>query len=192
MTMQGKWAVGTIKRPKHFVALEDTERSVLEFADAVVADNFVQVFGLAINTSEHVFPGSAFIVLLFDSFTLSSACRLLNRDGMWNVTSHYNAEENSKTITGDIYVTDENGEVVASARGVRFSSVQLDNLDRVLGLTAASGQDKSPVRTAAEALPHPWQNQKFNLKVLSWAARIVCGTLSQDLPAPLQETWRPI
>ncbi|KAI6349782.1 hypothetical protein MCOR25_010635 [Pyricularia grisea] len=151
MKMQGKWAVGTIKRPKHLVSLDDTERSVLELADAVVADNFVQVLGLAINTSEHVSPGSAFIVSSFESFTLSSACRLLNRDGMWNVTSHYDVEENSKTIIGDIYVTDENGDVVASARGVRFSSVQLDNLGRVLGSTAASGQDKSPVRTAAEA-----------------------------------------
>ncbi|OLN87389.1 Iterative polyketide synthase CazM 9 [Colletotrichum chlorophyti] len=132
LTLHGNWAVGTIKSPKQLVALHETETSVLDLADAAIADNFVQVLGLAINTSEHVTPGSAFLVSSIDTFTLSSACRLLKNAGSWTVTSHFEAEKNKKIITGEIYVTDELGNVVATVLGVRFSLVQLSALRRVL------------------------------------------------------------
>ncbi|KXH57050.1 polyketide synthase [Colletotrichum nymphaeae SA-01] len=139
LTLQGNWAVGTIKSPKQLVARHETESSVLDLADAAIADNFVQVLGLAINTSEHVPQGSAFLVSSIDSFTFSQHCHLLNSTGSWTVTAHFNAEKNAKAISGDIYVTDNLGDVVASVLGVRFSLVQLSALRRVLD-SAAGGQ----------------------------------------------------
>ncbi|KAH8842863.1 Type I Iterative PKS [Pyricularia oryzae] len=143
MTMQGKWAMGTIRAPKHLVGLEETDISVLDLADAVVADNFVQVLGLAINSSEHATPGSAFIVSSIDSFTLSPACRLMDRNSTWTVTSHYDLESNSKTVAGEIYVTNEAGDVVASVLGVRFAPVQLGSLRQALVSSVASRQNNS-------------------------------------------------
>ncbi|KAK2057703.1 ketoacyl-synt-domain-containing protein [Colletotrichum caudatum] len=144
LTLHGNWAVGIIKSPKQLVAQHETESSVLDLADAAIADNFVQVLGLAINTSEHVPQGSAFLVSSIDSFTLSPGCRLLNNTGSWTVTSHFNAEKNAKAITGEIYVTDELGDVVASVLGVRFSLVQLSALRRVLDSLAGGPKTKLP------------------------------------------------
>ncbi|KAK1976913.1 hypothetical protein LZ30DRAFT_692540 [Colletotrichum cereale] len=127
------------------------------FADAAIANNFVQVLGLAINTSEHVPAGSAFLVSSIDNFTLSAECRLLNSFGSWTVTSYYNAEKNAKPISGEIYVTNENGDVVASVLEVRFSLVQLKALRRVLdsisgGVPTDSSRDRldapSPLRNS--------------------------------------------
>ncbi|GJD04150.1 polyketide synthase [Colletotrichum higginsianum] len=145
VALHDNWAVGIVKPPRQLVALHETDRNVLGLADAAVADNFVQVLGLAINTSEHVSPGSAYILSSIDSFTLSAGCCLVDDDtAWWTVTSHYSVGETPKSITGDIYVADKNGDVVATVLGACFSLVQLDALRRVLNAAAAEPEQKPP------------------------------------------------
>ncbi|TLD20284.1 hypothetical protein PspLS_08704 [Pyricularia sp. CBS 133598] len=187
MTLQGKWAIGTIKAPKHLVALHETDSSVLDIADAVIADNFVQVLGLAINTSEHVTPGSAFIVSSIDSFTLSPACRLMNRNSTWTVTSHYDLESNSKTVAGEIYVTNETGDVVASVLGVRFSPVQLSSLRQALVGSVASRQNSST--SLAVAAPAIEKLAKPRIEPL--VPKITMAPAPKSIPPPPKSAQEP-
>ncbi|GKT55150.1 polyketide synthase [Colletotrichum tofieldiae] len=192
LTLHGNWAVGTVKYPKQLVALHETESSVLDLADAAIADNFVQVLGLAINTSEHVSPGSAFLVSSIDSFTFSSGCHLLNNPGSWTVTTHYNAEKNAKTITGDIYVTDENGDVVASVLGVRFSLVQLGALRRVLDAAAGGANSKPPTHTFDEARSLPVLEDRSTRSHLATTAVLQIPTASASVPVHLTPSLSPV
>lgn len=141
LTLHGNWFAGVVRTPLAGPpAPHESDRSVLEVADAVLADNFVQVLGLAVNTnSDLVGLGGvgqkAFILAGVDRFTFTPQCRLfrgISRADSWTVVGNYN-QATDQSVVGDAYIIDNQArEVVATAVGLRFSQVRLSALRRVL------------------------------------------------------------
>lgn len=155
LTLHGSWAVGAVRVPPQLAAPRDSCAAVLELADAAVADNFVQVLGLAINTSEHVAPGVAFLLAGIDSFAFGAGACAAGAEARWTVVSHYtpDADKNPKNISGDVYVLADGGDVVATVLGCRFAQVKLSSLGRVLD--AAAGSTKTTAEAPVFALQAP-------------------------------------
>lgn len=183
-TIHENWAVGTVKSPKQIVATHETEDSVLAAVDAAIADNFVQVLGLAINTSDHVSPGLAYLLSHIDSFTFLPTCNLLEAAGTWTVVSHYTPDQSSKAIGGQVYVLDQRGDVVAYAMGVSFAQIRLNTLGRILSV-ASGGKSQA---SESVSLPHHVQETLPSFQIGSSSVPAVVPSI----PAPPPTITAPV
>jgi 2-polyprenyl-3-methyl-5-hydroxy-6-metoxy-1,4-benzoquinol methylase len=106
------------------------ESPVTPACDAVVLDQFIQVVGLLINTSDIVSPDEVMVCTAMEHSTTTTSCDLASREP-W--TAHASYIPNSPTqATGDVFIFAPDGSLAAAFTGCRFTKVDICRLERIL------------------------------------------------------------
>ena len=128
ITFSGLEAVAEIITPEP-TEFEDT--TALRICDTVALDNFLQVAGLPINSSEqHCGRGDCFITTAIDSVFISTHCDF-ESNRSWTVYTAITPPSGRKAIA-DIFVLAKDGQLVATMIGVHFMKLTIKSTRRVL------------------------------------------------------------
>lgn len=121
-------------------AASDTDESAaVGICDTIALDNYVQVLGLLINTSDLCADDEAYLATGADTLVVHPGCDFKTmRKG--RVYASFCAMGEAKAI-GDIFVIDKDEALVVTITGMHFSKIPLSTLDKILG--AASQSDKN-------------------------------------------------
>jgi acyl transferase domain-containing protein/acyl carrier protein len=141
ITMLGYEAVAEINVPVGPVTDEST---VANICDAGVLDNFIQVAGLLINTSDICPIDEVFLAVGVDSIFVSSASDFAVTRA-WDVYVSITPENNSKA-SADVYVLTKDGKLMATINGIRFSKLPLVKLNKLLESVNQSSGSKSDTK----------------------------------------------
>ncbi|KAJ6174552.1 hypothetical protein N7485_005289 [Penicillium canescens] len=113
-------------------AASDTEESTAVSAcDTIALDNYVQVLGLLVNTSDLCADDEAYLATGADSIVVHPGCDFkAMRKG--RVYASFCAVGDAKA-TGDIFVLDNDEALVVTITGMHFSKLPLSTLHKILG-----------------------------------------------------------
>ncbi|KAK3713681.1 hypothetical protein LTR37_008375 [Vermiconidia calcicola] len=128
ISIDGSEAVAKIVLPTNQPEQEGS--SAVSFCEAVVMDNFIQVVGLLMNTSDLVGANEVMVCTGIESGATSEKCVMLS-PGPWTVHAAYTAVGSSKAI-GDVFVFAEDGSLVAAFTGCQFTKLDISRLERAL------------------------------------------------------------
>lgn len=141
--MYGFEAVAEVDVPPGPVTDESTVASV---CDAGVLDNFIQVAGLVINTSDICSVDEVFLAVGVKSIFISPESDFAaNR--AWDVYVSITPENNSKALA-DVYVLTKDGKLMTTINGVQFSKLPLTKLNKLLESVNQGTSSKSSARPA--------------------------------------------
>jgi acyl transferase domain-containing protein/acyl carrier protein len=132
MTMRGTEAVATIDMPKAHSRPGASESTVLGICDAVAMDSFIQVVGLAMNTSDSTGAGEVMICNGIDSSVVASGFNF-EECSSYRVWASYTQNSRGNQAMGDVFAWNNDGEVVAAFTGCRFVKLDITRLERLLG-----------------------------------------------------------
>ena len=128
ISFSGLEAVAVIVTPEH---TEFADTTALKICDTVALDNFLQVAGLLINSSEdHCGRGDCFITTAIDSVFLSPECDF-ETCHYWKVYTMITPPSGRKA-TADIFILTKAGQLVATMIGVQFTKLPMKYIRRVL------------------------------------------------------------
>ena len=128
ISFSGLEAVAEITTPQH-TEFEDT--TALRICDTVALDNFLQVAGLLINSSEqHCGRGDCFINTAVDSIFISPDCDFESNHS-WTVYTTITPPSGRKA-TANIFILTKAGQLVATMIGVQFTKLTVKVTRRVL------------------------------------------------------------
>ena len=129
VAMDGSEAVGKITLPANQPAQE--ESTTISFCEAVAMDNFIQVLGLLINTSDMVGSNEVMVCTGLDHGTTTEKCDMKGQSS-WTVHAAYTPIGPSRA-TGDVLVFCEDGSLAAAFTGCQFTKLEIGRLERALG-----------------------------------------------------------
>lgn len=132
MTMRGSEAVATIDMPTAHSRPGASESTVLGICDAVAMDSFIQVVGLAMNTSDSTGAGEVMICNGIDSSVVASGFNF-EECSSYRVWASYTQNSRGNQAMGDVFAWNRDGEVVAAFTGCRFVKLDITRLERLLG-----------------------------------------------------------
>lgn len=123
------------------------ESTVAGFCDAVSLDNFIQVAGLLMNTSDMVGDNEVMICTGIENSMVSKGCNMLECRS-WKVHASFTPASASQAI-GDVFVFSEDGSVAVAFTGCRFAKLDITRLERLLDL-----DNRNPGGKQAQKLDH--------------------------------------
>lgn len=128
ITMSGTKAVARIVTPPSQPGVE--ESTAVQVCDAVTLDNFIQVIGLLINTSDLVDVHEVMVCTGVDSSVVARDINMVNCRS-WKVHASYTATSSSQAL-GDVFAFSEDGSLAAALTGCRFSKLEITRLEKLL------------------------------------------------------------
>ncbi|KAK7994018.1 hypothetical protein PG989_007399 [Apiospora arundinis] len=124
-----------------------SESTVMGFYDAITIDTFIQVLGLLVNHSSESEPQRT-----TDDINVASSVSNIELKPVdfglpqiWTAYATYSVLD-GKTTSGDVYVLSEKGDVVFTARDIRFVRVPAAKMERLL-------ESANPLPTQVDLLP---------------------------------------
>ena len=122
-------AIAKIDLPGNQPAQE--ESSAISVCEAVVMDNFIQVVGLLMNTSDLVASSEVMVCTGIEYGTTSDKFNLAEQR-TWTVHAAYSPLGSAKAA-GDVFVFAEDGIIAAAFTGCQFTKLKISQLERALG-----------------------------------------------------------
>jgi acyl transferase domain-containing protein/acyl carrier protein len=142
ITILGFEAVAEVNVPAGPVTVEST---VTNICDAGVLDNFIQVAGLLINTSDICSVDEVFLAVGVNSIYISAESDFVAiRD--WDVYVSVTPENNSKA-SANVYVLAKDGKLLVTINGVQFSKLPLTKLNKLLESVNQGPNSKSDTKS---------------------------------------------
>ncbi|RAK80213.1 uncharacterized protein BO72DRAFT_484062 [Aspergillus fijiensis CBS 313.89] len=136
------------------------ESTAIARCDAVSLDNFIQVVGLLINTSELVGVDEVMVCTGIDNCTLSKECDLPLGDGDQRDPAQVYVSYNdcgSGQAVGDVFAFSSRGTLIAAITGCHFTKMAISRLERLLDTvnrtTAAADQARAVAPVAVGGRP---------------------------------------
>lgn len=163
ITMAGNEVMAELDLP---AASETEESSAIEACDTIAMDNFVQVVGLLINSSDLCSETEAFLATGADQITVVPGVNLRTMR-KFKVYACFALDGPSKT-SGDIFVLSPGGALVSIVIGMHFSKLPLGTLRKILEpANQKEGQvSKTPARQTI-AVPPPVVHQSKPAPILA-------------------------
>lgn len=121
------------------------ESTVAGVCDAVSLDNFIQVVGLLMNTSDMVGDNEVMVCTGIENSMISKGCNMVDCRS-WKVHASYSPTSTSQAI-GDVFAFSEDASVAAAFTGCRFTKLDVTRLERLLdpvNRTPGSNKAKKP------------------------------------------------
>ncbi|KAK0637387.1 hypothetical protein B0T17DRAFT_613985 [Bombardia bombarda] len=107
------------------------ESTVLPICDAVVLDSFIQVVGLAMNTSDSVGTGEVMICNGIDSSVVAKNFDFAGC-ASYRVYASYTQTPGTNKVMGDVFAWSDDGRIVAAFIGCRFVKLDITRLEKAL------------------------------------------------------------
>ena len=127
------------------------ESTVTSFCEAVAMDNFIQVVGFLINTSDMITSNEVMVCAGIEHGMVSPKCDLVGQTA-YTVHAAYTSLRPSQA-TGDVFVLAEDGTLAASFTGCQFTKLEISRLERALRSVNEIVEDVAP----RQPLPQPHQ-----------------------------------
>jgi acyl transferase domain-containing protein/acyl carrier protein/SAM-dependent methyltransferase len=127
ITMSGNEVMAELDLPP---APETEESSAISACDAIAMDNFVQVVGLLINSSDLCADNEAYLATGADNIIVIPGCDLA-KTRKFTVYASFAPEGNSKA-SGDVFVLNREGILISVIIGMHFSKLPLNTLRKIL------------------------------------------------------------
>ncbi|KAL5328987.1 hypothetical protein ACEPPN_002496 [Leptodophora sp. 'Broadleaf-Isolate-01'] len=150
ITMAGNEVVAQLDLP---AASDDIESSAISLGDTIGMDNFVQVVGLLINSSDLCSEAEAFLATGADTITVAPGCDLREKRKFEVYASFSSEGEGNTKASGDIWVMDMEGNLVSVIIGMHFSKLPLKTLRKIL--EPANQDTKISKAPRVESTPRP-------------------------------------
>jgi Phosphopantetheine attachment site len=106
------------------------ESTVARICDAVSLDNFIQVVGLLMNTSDTVGDNEVMVCTGIENSMVSKGFNMVDSRS-WNVHASFTPTSASQAI-GDVFAFSDDGSVAAAFTGCRFTKLDVTRLERLL------------------------------------------------------------
>ncbi|TVY17072.1 3-methylorcinaldehyde synthase [Lachnellula arida] len=145
LTIVGNEVLAELELP---AASETDESSAVRSCDTIALDNFVQVIGLLMNTSDICTEDEAFLAVGADNITMSPICDL-ESVRKYRVFASFTSDGSNKA-TGDIFVLTADSTLVAVITGMHFSKIPLHTLQKIL---ASASEKKSQMAKVLQVTP---------------------------------------
>ncbi|KAE8374371.1 hypothetical protein BDV26DRAFT_300248 [Aspergillus bertholletiae] len=120
------------------------ESTVLNYYDAVTLDNFIQVVGLLMNTSDMVNETEVMICSGIGSSVFSKSCNMTDHRS-WKVYASFIPTSQSQAI-GDVFTFSKDSSVAVAFTECHFTKLDISRLERLLGLANRPVGDKQAQR----------------------------------------------
>ncbi|KAK9772995.1 putative Polyketide synthase [Seiridium cardinale] len=120
-------AVAEVTRPR--TAVSTSESTAVKVCDAVTLDTFIQVVGLLINSSASCPPSEVFIATNIDNITMQ--CCDFGKGDSWTAYARSMPSSDAR-VSGDLFVIDDEDNLVLTASGVEFTRYPITKLERIL------------------------------------------------------------
>jgi acyl transferase domain-containing protein len=148
ITMAGNEVMAELDLP----AASDTEESsAIAACDTIAMDNFVQVVGLLVNSSDLCSEAEAFLATGADNITVVPGVNFKTMR-KFRVYASFAATEGNKQTSGDVFVLDTEGKLVSVIIGMHFSKLPLSTLRKILEpANQKEGQVSKTIKTATPA-----------------------------------------
>lgn len=128
VTLNGNEAVATIAISASQPGVEDS--TVVRTCDAVTLDNFIQVVGLLMNTSDGVGKSEVMVCTGVKCSTIVKGCNMTDCRS-WKVYASYTPTSASQAM-GDVFAWSEDGSIAATLTGCRFAKLDMVRLEKLL------------------------------------------------------------
>ncbi|KAG4435795.1 hypothetical protein IFR05_008716 [Cadophora sp. M221] len=152
ITMAGNEVVAQLDLP---AASNDNESSAIGLGDTIAMDNFVQVVGLLINSSDLCSETEAFLATGADTITVAPGCDL-RENRKFEVYASFSSEgEGNTKASGDIWVMDMEGNLVSVIIGMHFSKLPLKTLRKILEPANQDTKNSKAPRIESTSRPIP-------------------------------------
>lgn len=119
--------------------LKAGESTAINICDAISLDNFLQVLGLLINSSDHCGADEAFLATSIGSFSMALDCDF-SRCRSWKLYTMFSLVGGVKA-RGDIYVFQSDGKMALSITGAQFTKIPIRTLEKMV---VSANQQTSP------------------------------------------------
>ncbi|RDL40047.1 Uncharacterized protein BP5553_00026 [Venustampulla echinocandica] len=106
------------------------ESTVAGVCDAVSLDNFIQVVGLLMNTSDMVDDREVMVCTGIENSMICKGCDMVGCRS-WTVHASFTPTSASQAI-GDVFAFSEDGTIAAAFTGCRFAKLDVTRLERLL------------------------------------------------------------
>ncbi|TVY47237.1 Non-reducing polyketide synthase [Lachnellula occidentalis] len=144
LTIAGNEALAELELP---AALKTDESSAVRSCDTIALDNFVQVIGLLMNTSDICTENEAFLAIGADNISILPVCEL-ESVRKYRVFASFTSDGGAKAIV-DIFVLTADSVLAAVITGMHLSKIPLHTIQKIL---APASETKSQM---AEVLRMP-------------------------------------
>ncbi|KAL1877487.1 Type I Iterative PKS [Diaporthe australafricana] len=152
ITMDGHQAVADIKIPSGHVGERDS--TAIDVCDTVAIDNFIQVVGLLINSSDHCAAGQVFVATGVETAILSLGGGFL-KSKAFKVYAMYTLLSDTQA-TGDIFIMQPDYTLVGVILGASFTRLPITTLEKLLDAANKNGSAAAkPSKTVAPINPLP-------------------------------------
>ena len=138
-------AIATIRTPPGQPAQD--ESNAISTCEAVAMDNFIQVVGLLINTSDLVGPDEVMVCTAVEFSGTTDAC-VFTQDTVWKVHASF-TQTTSSQASGDVFVFMPDGTLAAAFTGCQFTKVDITRLERALDTAGKQPSSVPPSKSAA-------------------------------------------
>ncbi|KAK4446906.1 BcPKS16, polyketide synthase [Podospora aff. communis PSN243] len=129
ITMSGTEAVATVQIPSGQPGVD--ESTVAAACDAVTLDNFIQVVGLLMNTSDTIGKSEVMVCTGVENSMIAKGCNMVDCRS-WKVHASYTPTSPSQAI-GDVFAfSAKDGSVAAAFTGCRFTKLDMARLEKLL------------------------------------------------------------
>lgn len=129
VTISGSEAIAKIDVAANQPAQD--ESTVVTFCEAVAMDNFIQVVGLLMNTSDMIASNEVMVCSAIEHGVVSEKCDMVGQKS-WTVYAAYCPLSPSQA-TGDVFVFAGDGSFAAAFTGCQFTKLEISRLERALG-----------------------------------------------------------
>nr|WPM83318.1 ProsJ [Phaeosphaeria sp.] len=190
IAMSDTEALADIVTPTGQPGLE--ESPVTKICDAVTMDNFIQVVGLLMNTSDMIGKNEVMVCSGIDSSMIAKGVNM-GEGRSWKVHASYTSSSPSQAL-GDVLVFAEDGSVAAAFTGCRFSKLDMSRLERLLdSANQVAGDREAQVRSQQQPITQPGMTQVNHNASISTAQQGASIVEKQpQFPSPNQNNLRQI
>ena len=140
-------AVAEVEMPPSVSTQACSARSI---CDTATLDNFIQVAGLLLNTSDDCDAEEAFLAVGVEDINIPASPDLENNRS-WTVYVSYTLIDNSRACA-DVAVLSKDQTLAATINGIRFAKLSFKKLHKLLE-SANKGRDEDVVKPQLETIP---------------------------------------
>ncbi|KAF2464017.1 BcPKS16, polyketide synthase [Lindgomyces ingoldianus] len=152
ITMSGAEAVAKIVTPPGQPGVD--ESTAVHICDSVTLDNFIQIVGLLMNTSDMIGNGEVMVCTGVDSSMIAKGVNMVDCRS-WKVHASYTPSGPSQAI-GDVFAFSEDDSVVAAFTGCRFAKLEITRLERLLDpVNQVAGSKPPEPKVQHHSVPPP-------------------------------------